>query len=140
MMGQKLQFSLSYYYAVFHIVNSTWSKEKAKDKIQFYLSKPMGVVVNSIEKDAPLDAIFFEEIKKLKKQRDWLVHDFDEESTPFLTQGQKIEHYVAVMENISITANNIMQKLKEVGEKLIPIPINSAVAILNSPYISDNEK
>ncbi len=122
MMGQKLQFALSHYYSVFHIVNSKWSKEKAKDKIQFHLSKPMGAVVNSIEKDAPLDPIIFDEVKKFKEQRNWLAHDFDEESTPFLSQGERFDHYISVMENITIQAHNIMMKLDELGEKLIPIP------------------
>jgi hypothetical protein len=122
MMGQKLQFALSHYYSVFHIVNSKWSKEKAKEKIQFHLSKTMGTVLSSIEKDAPLDPTIFDEVKKFKEQRNWLAHDFDEESTPFLSQGKRFDHYIAVMENITILAHNIMMKLDEVGEKLIPVP------------------
>ncbi len=54
MMGQKVQFALAYYYSVYHIVNSGWNKEKAKDKIRYHLSKSMGIVVIAIENDAPL--------------------------------------------------------------------------------------
>jgi hypothetical protein len=59
MMGQKLQFSLAYYYSVYHMVKKKWNHEKAKSKIEFHLSKPMGVVVNDIEKDAPLEPLLF---------------------------------------------------------------------------------
>lgn len=121
MMGQKLQFALSHYYSVFQMVNSKWSKEKAKDKIQFHLSKSMGVVVTSIEKEAPLDPTIFDEVKKFKKRRNWLAHDFDEESTPFLSQGKRFDHYIDVMESITIQAHNIMEKLNEIGESLIPV-------------------
>lgn len=122
MMGQKLQFALAHYYSVYHRVNSQWSKEKAKNKINYHLSKAMGIVVNSIEKDAPLDSGLFEEIINFKEQRNWLAHDFDEESTPFLTQGERYEHYIEKMESITVQAHNLMLKLDEVGEKLIPIP------------------
>ena len=121
MMGQKLQFALSHYYSVFHIVNSKWSEDKAKDKIQYHLSKPMGVVVNSIETDAPLDSIIFEEVKMFKEKRNWMAHDFDGESTPFLSQGKRFDHYIAEMENITIQAHNIMLKLDEIGEKIMEI-------------------
>ena len=121
MMGQKLQFAIAHYYSVYHMVTSKRSKENAKNKISYHLSNPMGVVVNSIERDAPLDAELFEEIIKFKKERNWLAHDFDEESTPFLTQGQKFEHYIAKMESITVQAHNVMLKLNEVGDKLIPI-------------------
>jgi hypothetical protein len=116
-----VQFALSHYYSVYQIVNSKWSKEKAKDKIQFHLSKSMGVVVTSIERDAPLDPTIFDEIKKFKERRNWLAHDFDEDSTPFLSQGERFDHYIDVMEYITIQAHNIMQKLNEIGENLIPV-------------------
>jgi hypothetical protein len=121
MMGQKLQFALAHYYSVYHIVHSKWNKQTAKDKIAYHLSKAMGVVVVSIEKDAPLQPDLFEEIIEFKKQRNWLAHDFDEESTPFLTQGQKFEFYIEKMEAITIKANELMVKLDKVGETLIPV-------------------
>ncbi len=62
MMGQKVQFSLAYYYSLYHMVNSGWNKERAKDKIRFHLSKPMGVIVNSIDNDAPLGNEIYEHV------------------------------------------------------------------------------
>ena len=121
MMGQKLQFALAHYYSVYHIVNSRWDKEKAKKKIDFHLSKPMGIIVNSIEQDAPLKPNLFEEIIKFKELRNWLAHDFDEESTSFLSQGQNFEYYIEKMEKITIRASEIMLKLNEVGEALVPV-------------------
>ncbi|MDA3916476.1 MAG: hypothetical protein PF690_05855 [Deltaproteobacteria bacterium] len=121
MMGQKLQFALAHYYSVFHMVHSKWSKEKAKEKISFHLSKPMGVIVSSIEKDSPSKPELFEEIIEFKKQRNWLAHDFDEESTPFLTQGERFDYYIQKMEKITIHANEIMLKLDQIGEALIPV-------------------
>jgi hypothetical protein len=121
MMGQKLQFALAHYYSVYHAVNSRWDKEKCKMKIDFHLSKPMGVVVNSIKQDAPLKQNLFEEILKFKKLRNWIAHDFDEESTPFLSHGQNFEYYIEKMEKITIHASEIMLNLDEVGEALIPV-------------------
>jgi len=123
MMGQKVQFALAHYYSVFHMVKSGWSKEKAKEKIILHLSKPMGVVVNSIEKDAPLDQGLFQRIIEFKTQRNWLAHDFDEESTPFLSQNQKFDFYIKKMEQIAIQASNLMVDLNEIGDQLVPFGI-----------------
>ena len=123
MMGQKVQFALAHYYSVYHIVNNGWNKEKAKDKIRFHLSKPMGVIVNSIEKDAPLSDELRKIIIEFKDQRNWLAHDFDEESTPFLSQDQKFGYYIEKMENIVRHANRVMIELNEIGEKLKPVSI-----------------
>ncbi len=121
MMGQKLQFSLAYYYSVFHIVNSKWSKEKAKRRIEYYLSCPMEVIVNSIELDAPLDAELFREIVRFKEKRKWLTHEFDEESTLSLIQSKGFEIYFQIMEEITNNAKSIMEKLNEVDKKLTPL-------------------
>ena len=123
MMGQKVQFALSHYYYVFHIVNSGWSKEKAKEKLEFHLSKPMGVVVNSIEKDAFLSKDLFQRVIEFKTQRNWLAHDFDQESTPFLSQNQQFDFYIGKMEQIANQAKNLMIDLNEIGEKLVPLGI-----------------
>jgi hypothetical protein len=66
MMGQKMQFALAHYYSVYHIVNSGWNKEKAKDKIRFHLSRPMGGVVHSKENDAPLGEELYEQVVQFK--------------------------------------------------------------------------
>ena len=121
MIGQKFQFALAYYYSVFHIVNSKWSKEKAKKRIEYYLSSPMEVIVNSIEKDAPLDTKLFQEIVRFKEKRNWLTHEFDEESTLPLIQGKGFELYIKIMGEIINHANRIMEKLNEVDKKLKPL-------------------
>jgi hypothetical protein len=121
MMGQKLQFALAHYYSVFHMVHSKWNNEKAKEKISLHLSKPMGFIINSIKKDASLKPELFNQIIEFKKQRNWLAHDFDEESTPFLTQGKRFDYYIQKMGKITIHANEIMLKLDQVGEALIPV-------------------
>ena len=121
MMGQKLQFALAYYYAVFHIVNSRWSKEKAKKRIEYYLSSPMDVIVNSIEKDAPLDNELFQEIVRFKEKMDWLTHEFNQESTLPLIQGKGFEIYIKIMEKIIKHATRIIEKLNEVDKKLKPL-------------------
>ena len=123
MMGQKVQFALAHYYSVFHIVNSGWSKEKAKEKLAFHLSKPMGVVVKSIKQDAPLCDGLFRRVIEFKTKRNWLAHDFDEESTPFLSQSQKFDYYIEKMEQIAIQATDVMIELNVIGEKLVPLGI-----------------
>lgn len=81
----------------------------------------MGFIINSIKKDASLKPELFNQIIEFKKQRNWLAHDFDEESTPFLTQGKRFDYYIQKMEKITIHANEIMLKLDQVGEALIPV-------------------
>ncbi len=120
-IGQKLQFTLAYYYSVFHMVNSKWSKEESKEKIDFHLSKPMGIVVNSLEKEALLEGKLLTKIKEFKTRRNWLAHDFDEESMPFISQGLKFDHYITIMDNIVSDAHEIMKILGDIGEELIPV-------------------
>ena len=121
MMGQKVQFSLAYYYSVFHIVHSKWSKEKAKKRIEYYLSSPMEVVIQSIENDAALDSEVFQEIVRFKEKRNWLTHEFTEESTLSLIQGKGFDMYIQIMEEIINHANRIMEKLNEIDRKLKPL-------------------
>jgi hypothetical protein len=123
MMGQKVQFALAYYYAVYHMVNSGWSKERANGTTAFHLSRPMGVVVNSIEKDAHLGVGLSQRVIEFKTQRNWLAHDFDQESTPFLSQNQKFDFYIERMEQIANQASSLMLYLNEIGKKLGPVGI-----------------
>lgn len=118
LMGQKVQFALAYYYVVFHIVNSQWSKDRAKKRIEYYLSSPMDVIMTSIEDDAPLEKELFQEIIRFKEKRNWLTHEFDEESTFSLIQGKGFELYLKIMDEIIGHANKIMKKLNEVEAKL----------------------
>jgi hypothetical protein len=120
MEGQKLQFALAYYYVVFHIVNSKWGKEKAKKRIEYYLSSSMEIIVDSIEDDAPLDPELFQEIVRFKEKRNWLTHEFVDESTLPLIQGKGFELYVQLMEEIIKHANRIIEKLNKVHKTLKP--------------------
>lgn len=120
MMGQKVQFELAYYYSVFHMVNSEWSKEKARGRIEYYLSSSMDVIMNSIQEDAPLDEDLFREIARFKEKRKWLTQEFDEESTLPLIQGKGFKLYISLMEEIINHAKKIMEKLDEVEKKLKP--------------------
>jgi hypothetical protein len=52
-----------------------------------------------------------------------LVHDFDEESTPFLSQNQKIDYYIEKMEQIVTQAHRLMIGLNEIGGNLVPVGI-----------------
>ncbi|MGR8931418.1 MAG: hypothetical protein ACU836_12320 [Gammaproteobacteria bacterium] len=124
MMGQKVQFALAHYYSVFHMVNSGWSTEKAKEKIKFYLSKPMGVLVDSIEKDGQLDRSLIDQVIEFMEQRNWLAYNFDEESILFLSQNHKLDFYIGKMEKIVFQAENLMVDLDEIGEQLVPISFN----------------
>jgi hypothetical protein len=121
LLGQKVQFALAHYYSVYHIVNSGWSKEQAKDSVNFHLSKPMGRVVLSIKNDAPLNDELFEVIDAFKISRNWLVHDFDEESTPYLSKGERFRYYIEAMEQNCRNAGTLMNRLNEVGEQLVPV-------------------
>lgn len=120
LMGQKVQFALAHYYATYQIVKNGMSKEDARKSIETHLSKAMGNVVGSIEKDAPLEHDIFEKVKEFKRRRNWLAHDFDEEATPFLVQGERIPDYIATMEGICNEAYELMQQLDAVGNALVP--------------------
>ena len=120
LMGQKVQFALAHYYATYQIVKNGMSKEDARKSIETHLSKPMGNVVGSIEKDAPLEHDIFEKVKAFKCRRNWLAHDFDEEATPFLAQGERIPDYIATMEGICSEAYELMQQLDALGNSLVP--------------------
>lgn len=122
-MGQKVQFALAYYYSVYHLVNSGWNSEQVKAKVDFHLSRPMGVVVSAIEKDAPLEASLYDELVQFKAKRNWLVHDFDEESTQYLTQGDKYQHYLKIMDDFINDAETLMVRLHVVGQSLVPVGI-----------------
>ncbi len=121
-MGQKVQFALAHYFSVYHMVHSKWSKQ-AKEKIDFHLLRPMGVVIASIEKAAPLSADLFSKVVLFRKLRNWLAHDFDEESTPFIYKGDKIVFYIAKMDDIINKGSDLMYKLHEVGESLVPVDL-----------------
>ncbi|MBH0058751.1 hypothetical protein I6F65_17550 [Pseudoalteromonas sp. SWXJZ94C] len=119
-MGQKVQYSLVYFYSVYHQVNSGWSKDKSKEKANFYLSKAMGNIVNAIKKDDCLDQKLFEQVIQFKKDRNWLAHDFDEESTRFLAVNERFQHYIDVMDNITQQALLLIKNLDQVGKAMVP--------------------
>ncbi len=121
MLGQKVQFALAYYFAVYHSVHGKWNKAKMDDSVDLHLSKPMGVVVAAIEKEAPLPDILAEKVRAFKELRNWLAHDFDQEATPFLTKSQKVPDYIERMNDICAKATEVMVLLGEVGQKLIPV-------------------
>lgn len=119
-MGQKVQFSLANYYATYQVVNNLLAPERVLENIQRHLSKPMGIVLATIEKEAPLTNEFFDKIKAFRDRRNWLVHDFDEESTPFLAKGERFPEYVEKINGICNEALELMQDLDSVGSTLVP--------------------
>ncbi len=123
MLGQKVHFALSCYYSVFHVTHGTLSKERAKQKLEKHLSTPMGNVINSINREAPLCPGITKRILEFKDRRNWLAHDFDQEATPFLARGKRFDHYICKMEEIATQACKIMQELHLIGEKLVKVGV-----------------
>lgn len=121
MLGQKVHIALSHYYSVFHVAHGTLSNEQAKQKLDEHLSKPMGFVIASIKKTAPLCPGISERISKFKDSRNWLAHDFDQEATPFLARGERHDHYICKMEGIATQAYKFMQDLHLIGEELVEV-------------------
>ena len=118
MLGQKVQFALSYYYCVFQVTHGHSTKGEAKKQLDSHLCKPMGVVVKSIETNAPLSCDLFSLVLTFKEKRNWLVHDFDQEATPFLARGKSYDYYISEMERIAERACTIMKRLDLVGKDL----------------------
>ena len=54
LLGQKVQFALTYYFGVHQAVRFGWKKSQMDEKVRLFLSKPMGVVISEIKKQAPL--------------------------------------------------------------------------------------
>jgi len=79
----------------------------------------MGVIVSEIKKQTPLPDILSNEVDKFKANRNWLVHDFDEESTPYISRGEKIDDYITRMEHIVEDAQTIMIELDKIGNALM---------------------
>ena len=121
LMAQKVQFALAHFYATHHIVHTKWSKTDVQESISRHLSGPMGYVVAAIEKEALLTDSLRGKIGSFKDQRNWLVHTFDQEATPFLAQGQRFPEYVQQMEDIYHSAVDVMNELDAIGENLVPV-------------------
>jgi len=119
LLGQKVQFALACYFGVCHAVRAGLNKSQLQQKIRHYLSKPMGVVVSDIKQKAPLPDDLSAKVDEFKTSRNWLVHDFDEEATPYIWRGQKIDDYIARMGQIANSAMEIMNELDEIGDELM---------------------
>jgi len=119
LLGQKVQCALTYYFGVHQAVRVGWKKNQVAEKVRLFLSKPMGVIVSEIKKQAPLPDDLATKVDKFKADRNWLVHDFDEESTPYISRGEKIDDYISRMEQIVIDAQAIMLELDKIGDALM---------------------
>lgn len=133
MLGQKVQFALSCYYSVFHKVHGNLTEEKAKEKLKFHLSKPMGVIINSIKQDTPLGDDLFDKIWAFKEERNWLAHDFDQEMNMLRLVNEAddegrvldLSPWISRIEKIAEQACEIMVELNHVGEKFAPVGIQN---------------
>lgn len=94
-------------------------KSQVDEKVKLFLSKPMGLIVSEIKKHAPLPDDLSNKIEKFKADRNWLVHDFDEESTSYISRGEKIDDYISRMKQIVQNAQTIMFELDKIGDALM---------------------
>ena len=133
MLGQKVQFALSCYYSVFHRIHGNLTDDKAREKLKFHLSKPLGVVINSIKQDAPLGDELFNKVWSFKEERNWLAHDFDQEMNMLRLVNEAgdeggtpdLSPWINRIEKIAEQAWEIMVELHHVGEKLAPLGIEN---------------
>ncbi|HBA67345.1 MAG TPA: hypothetical protein DCZ48_14430 [Methylococcaceae bacterium] len=119
MLGQKVQYALAGYLATYSRVHAGDSVEAANAQLNLHISKPMGVVISAIERTAPLPKDLWEKVKFFQAERNWLVHDFDQEATPHLVRNEQIPEYIARMESIAGLASYLMQALNDLGEALV---------------------
>ncbi len=118
MLGQKVQYALAGYFATYSGAKLGATVDAVKAQMASHLSKPMGAVIGDIDKHAPLAPEIWEKVKSFQTERNWLVHDFDEEATPHLAVGEKIPDYTTRMESIAGAALELMQLLDGVGKDL----------------------
>ena len=119
LLAQKVQFALAHYFACHQAVRAGWNRNRIEEKVRFFLSKPMGVVVGEIKKHTPLPDALSSQVDQFKADRDWLVHSFDEESTLHISRGERFDHYISRMEAISAQAQTIMLALDPIGDDLM---------------------
>lgn len=98
--------------------DKTLTTDAVKAQMTSHLSKPMGAVIGDIEKRAPLPSEIWEKVKSFQAERNWLVHDFDEEAISHLVAGEKIPDYTARMESIAQAAVELMELLDGVGKDM----------------------
>jgi len=120
LLGQKVQFALAHYFAVYQIKHGGWTKEQGKKSVEGHLSKPMGVVVKSILERTITDDSVILRIKEFKGLRNWLAHDFDQESAIHIWKGEKIPEYISRLDLVIHEAQGVMIDLDFIGEKLCP--------------------
>jgi hypothetical protein len=121
--GQKVQFSLAYYFGVYQFKNANWTKEEAKASIDFHLSKPMGVVLDEIKKKTTIDPLILKRAESFRNERNWLAHDFDQESSSSIRVGQRIPEYIDRMDFIIEESIAVMQSFDQLGEQLCPLKL-----------------
>ena len=119
--GQKVQYALAHYFGLFQIVRNKWTKSKAEESITKHLSKPMGVVIDALENESILGSPILQRVKLFKKERNWLAHDFDQESTPYIRNGQRIPEYISRMDSLIGESVGIINELSQLGEVLCPV-------------------
>jgi hypothetical protein len=120
LLSQKVQFALAHYYALAVAKPKGWKQAQVKESIALHLSRPMGTVVKAIREEAPLETALASEVEAFLKARNWLVHTFDQEATPELSQGKMFQFYAERMQAISVSADQIMRHLDTVGSKMFP--------------------
>ncbi|GMV32130.1 MAG: hypothetical protein AMXMBFR59_42550 [Rhodanobacteraceae bacterium] len=120
MLGQKVQYALAGYFATYSRVHRKVSVEDARAQMEKHLSRTMGHVIAAIQASAPLPDGVWEKVKAFQDERNWLVHHFDEEATPFLSRGERIPEYLTRMESIARSAVELMELLDAEGKNLVP--------------------
>jgi uncharacterized protein YutE (UPF0331/DUF86 family) len=78
----------------------------------------MGKVIRDIEERATLSEALMEKIKTFRDERNWLVHDFDEESTPFIHESEKVAEFGQRIFEIMSHSHEINMELGQVGEDM----------------------
>ncbi len=119
LMGQKVQYALASYYVVFMSVRKQIAMQETDVMLDMFLSNPMGKVIGEIRKNAPLSQSLDAQVNEFQKKRNWLVHDFDEESTPHIVRGQGIHEYIHNIQEIVAAAEALLHALDKVGVDLL---------------------
>ncbi|NYZ63434.1 hypothetical protein [Luteimonas deserti] len=118
MFGQKVQYALAGYFALHMRLHGGASVEDAKAQFGRHLQVAMGNVIGDIERRAPLPDDLWQKVKAFQAERNWLIHDFDQEATPALMRGEQFTRYIERMQSIATLGHEIMQALNDEGEAL----------------------
>jgi hypothetical protein len=142
LLGQKLQNAYAQYYAIHSKFERTLDEVTINTKLEYHLNKPMGVVVSDIKNHAPFPNELSKKVDAFKVERNWLAHDFDQETRDDIIQNRNLNLVIdrlkytmqlalSIMDDVNRQGDIIMEKVGVSAEEITSRAINKIKLIAN---------